>query len=63
LSGNEVLLYVSVRSGARPANERHPFAYGTAGYIWSLLAAAGIFVVGGLFAIAVASRSLRQPER
>ena len=23
---NEVLLYVGVRSGARPADERHPFA-------------------------------------
>ena len=49
---NEVLLYVGVRSGARPADERHHFAYRKAGYIWSLLAAVGIFVVGGLFAIA-----------
>jgi cation diffusion facilitator family transporter len=59
---NEVLLYVGVRSGARPADERHPFAYGKAGYIWSLLAAVGIFVVGGLFAIAVGIQTLRHPE-
>ena len=59
---NEVLLYVGVRSGARPANERHPFAYGKARYIWSLLAAVGIFVVGGLFAIAVGVQTLRHPE-
>ena len=59
---NEVLLYVGVRSGARPADERHPFAYGKAGYIWSLLAAVGIFVVGGLFAIAVGVQTLRRPE-
>lgn len=59
---NEVLLYVGVRSGARPADERHPFAYGKAGYIWSLLAAVGIFVVGGLFAIAVGIQTLRRPE-
>ncbi len=59
---NEVLLYVGVRSGARPADERHPFAYGKAGYIWSLLAAVGIFVVGGLFAIAVGVQTLRHPE-
>ena len=25
---NEVLLYVGVRRGARPADERHPFGYG-----------------------------------
>jgi cation diffusion facilitator family transporter len=59
---NEVLLYFGVRSGARPANERHPFAYGKAGYIWSLLAAVGIFVVGGLFAIAVGVQTLLHPE-
>jgi cation diffusion facilitator family transporter len=59
---NEVLLYVGVRSGARPADDRHPFAYGKAGYIWSLLAAVGIFVVGGLFAIAVGVQTLRSPE-
>ncbi len=59
---NEVLLSVGVRSGARPANDRHPFAYGKAGYIWSLLAAVGIFVVGGLFAIAVGVQTLRHPE-
>jgi cation diffusion facilitator family transporter len=59
---NEVLLYVGLRSGARPADERHPFAYGKAGYIWSLLAAVGIFVVGGLFAIAVGVQTLRRPE-
>ena len=58
---NEVLLYFGVRSGVRPANERHPFAYGKAGYIWSLLAAVGIFVVGGLFAIAVGVRDAPPP--
>ena len=58
---NEVLLYVGV--GAVPsADEAHPFAYGKAGYIWSLLAAVGIFVVGGLFAIAVGVQTLRRPE-
>jgi divalent metal cation (Fe/Co/Zn/Cd) transporter len=53
---NEVLLYVGVRSGARPADERHPFAYGKAGYTWSLLAAVGIFVVGGCSPSPSASR-------
>jgi Cation efflux family/Phage integrase family len=47
-----VLLYVGVRHGARPADDHHPFGYGQARYLWSLLAAVGIFVVGGLFAIA-----------
>jgi Cation efflux family len=59
---NEVLLYVGVRRGPRPADERHPFGYGQARYTWSLLAAVGIFVVGGLFAIADGVQTLRRPE-
>ena len=59
---NEALLYVGVRHGAHPADDRHPFGYGQARYFWSLLAAVGIFVVGGLFAIADGVSTLRNPE-
>jgi cation diffusion facilitator family transporter len=59
---NEVLLYVGVRRGARPADERHPFGHGQARYTWSLFAAVGIFVVGGLFAIVDGAQTLRHPE-
>jgi cation diffusion facilitator family transporter len=59
---NEVLLYVGVRHGARPADGHHPFGYGKARYTWSLLAAVGIFVVGGLFAVADGVQTLRRPE-
>jgi cation diffusion facilitator family transporter len=58
---NELLLYVGVRSGARPVDERHPFGHGQARYAWSLLAAVGIFVVGGLFAIIDGVQTLREP--
>jgi cation diffusion facilitator family transporter len=61
-TANEVLLYVGVRHGARPADDRHPLGYGQARYLWSLLAAIGIFVIGGLLAIADGIQSLRQPE-
>jgi cation diffusion facilitator family transporter len=59
---NEVLLYVGLRHGARPADARHPFGYGQARYFWSLLAAVGIFVIGGLFAIDEGVQTLRHPE-
>jgi cation diffusion facilitator family transporter len=59
---NEVLLYVGVRRGMRPADDRHPLGYGQARYFWSLLAAVGIFVIGGLFAIVDGVQSLRHPE-
>jgi divalent metal cation (Fe/Co/Zn/Cd) transporter len=60
-TGNEVLLYVGVRHGRRPADDQHPFGYGQARYFWSLVAAVGIFVVGGLSAIADGIQTLRHP--
>src|SRR3954454_17818696 len=48
---NEVLLLVAVKRSNKDADERHPFGYGRERYFWSLLAAVGIFVGGGVFAI------------
>lgn len=59
---NELLLYVGVRQSARRADQRHPLGYGQVRYFWSLLAAVGIFVIGGLFAIADGVQSLVHPE-
>ena len=50
-TANEVLLYIGVRRGMRPPDEQHPFGYGQSRYFWSLLAAVGVFVIGGLVAI------------
>ena len=51
----------------RPADRRHPFGYGKERFFWSLLAAVGIFVMGGCFsffqgveALRAAPRSLRR---
>jgi len=48
---NQVLLLVAVKRSAKVADERHPFGYGRERYFWSLLAAVGIFVGGGVFAV------------
>jgi cation diffusion facilitator family transporter len=50
-AGNEVLLWVAVRRSARPADASHPFGYGPERYYWALLAAIGMFVVGGALSI------------
>jgi divalent metal cation (Fe/Co/Zn/Cd) transporter len=47
-SGNEALLLVALRRSSRPADAIHPFGYGAERFYWSLLAAIGIFVAGGV---------------
>jgi cation diffusion facilitator family transporter len=49
-TSNEVMLLVAVKRSDRPADRRHPFGYGRERYFWTLLAAVGIFVGGGVFA-------------
>jgi cation diffusion facilitator family transporter len=41
-----VLLLIANRRSARPADDRRPLGYGREVYVWSLLAAIGLFVVG-----------------
>lgn len=48
-SMNEVFLLAALRRSRRPADDRHPFGYGKERFFWSLLAAVGIFVMGGCF--------------
>src|SRR3954469_9086911 len=50
-AGNEVFLYVAIRRSRRPADPSHPFGYGPERYYWALLAAIGMFVVGGAVSI------------
>lgn len=59
---NEILLWVGVRRGRQPADDQHPFGYGQARYFWSLLAALGVFVIGGLLAIYDGVHTLMHPE-
>jgi cation diffusion facilitator family transporter len=48
---NQGFLLVSLRTGARPADEEFPFGHGQERYFWSLLAAVGIFVAGAGFSV------------
>jgi cation diffusion facilitator family transporter len=50
-TGNEVLLYIAIRRSRHPADASHPFGYGPERYYWALLAAIGMFVVGGAVSI------------
>jgi divalent metal cation (Fe/Co/Zn/Cd) transporter len=50
-AGNEVFLLIANRRSARPADDRHPLGHGREAYVWSLLAAVGLFVVGASVSI------------
>jgi cation diffusion facilitator family transporter len=50
-TGNEVFLLIANRRSARPADDRRPLGYGREAYVWSLLAAIGLFVVGASVSI------------
>jgi cation diffusion facilitator family transporter len=50
-TGNEVFLLIANRRGGRAADERRPLGYGREAYVWSLLAAVGLFVVGAAVSI------------
>jgi cation diffusion facilitator family transporter len=60
-TGNEVLLWIAVRRSRRPADPSHPLGYGPERYYWALLAAIGMFVVGGALSIWEGVRALIEP--
>ncbi len=50
-TGNEVFLLVAERRGSRPRDDAHPRGYGRATYIWSLVAAFGLFSAGAVVSV------------
>ncbi|MBJ7341291.1 cation diffusion facilitator family transporter [Mycolicibacterium sp.] len=50
-TGNEIFLLIANRRGDRAADARRPLGYGREVYVWSLLAAVGLFVVGAAVSI------------
>jgi len=50
-TGNEIFLLVANRRSARPPDPQRPLGYGREAYVWSLLAAIGLFVVGASVSI------------
>ncbi|WP_432090160.1 cation diffusion facilitator family transporter [Streptomyces sp. NRRL F-5630] len=60
---NEVFLLAALRRSKRPADPGHPFGYGKERYFWSLLAAVGIFVMGGCFSVFQGVEALRSSEQ
>jgi cation diffusion facilitator family transporter len=61
-SGNQVLLLVGQKRGARQADEQHPFGYGRDRYFYSFVVALVLFSVGGLFSLYEGNHKLHEHE-
>jgi len=61
-TGNEVFLLIANRRSQRPPDAAHPFGHGREAYVWSLLAAIGLFVAGAAISVAHGIQELIHPE-
>jgi cation diffusion facilitator family transporter len=61
-TGNEVFLLIANRRSRRPPDPKHPLGHGREAYVWSLLAAVGLFVAGAAISIAHGVQELINPE-
>jgi cation diffusion facilitator family transporter len=59
---NEVFLLASLKRSKRKPDADHPFGYGKERFFWSLLAAVGIFVMGGCFSFFQGIEAMRSGE-
>jgi cation diffusion facilitator family transporter len=61
-AGNEVFLYIAIRRSRRAPDASHPLGYGPERWYWALLAAVGMFVVGGAVSIWEGINALLHPR-
>jgi cation diffusion facilitator family transporter len=61
-TGNEIFLFVAHRRSLRPPDRMHPLGHGREAYVWSLLAALGLFVAGAAVSVTHGVQELIHPE-
>ena len=60
-TGNEVFLVIAYRRSQRPPDSAHPLGHGREAYVWSLLAALGLFVAGAAVSVTHGVQELVHP--
>jgi cation diffusion facilitator family transporter len=61
-AGNEVFLWIAVRRSRHAADASHPFGYGPERYYWALIAAIGMFLIGGALSVWEGVTALLHPR-
>jgi cation diffusion facilitator family transporter len=59
---NQVLLFVGMKQGAKPADPKHPLGKGQAAFIASFMVALMLFSVGGIYSVVEGIHKIRHPE-
>jgi cation diffusion facilitator family transporter len=60
-TGNEALLLIAERRGARPPDDQHPLGHGREAYFWALLASLLVFLTGALASVRQGVEELIRP--
>ena len=50
-TGNGIFLLVAEKKAIKPADDSHPLGYGKESYVWSMIAAFGVFMAGSIVSI------------
>lgn len=61
-AGNGTLLIVAEKKAVKPADESHPLGYGKESYVWSMIAAFGVFMAGAIVSIYTGITEWNAPE-
>jgi cation diffusion facilitator family transporter len=61
-TGDQILLLVGQKRGARPPDARHPLGHGMETYFWSFIVALMVFLLGGVLSAYEGVRQILEPE-